>query len=432
MSFRKALSMVIALPLALSLSCLSPAPGGEQETTMGAHRPAESGIRYALCDKGLPQAGMWKCDPAFGDINRDGHIDLVATLRKGNGPHVFLGDSAGGWRDASEGLEAPIDNSCGGGVALGDVNRDGITDLALADHCHGLFVYLGSASGRWEVVARNLYPNTLPKAAADPAAYRGSEDLDLGDVDGDGALDIVAGATDEGGVSLYLGDGTGRGWTYTVADLPTAAPVNRVRFADTNADGSLDIVAACAEGPRVWHGNGRGGFTAASGGLPSPVVQGLYRGTDVGDMNGDGLLDLVTANWVDGPEVYLQSADGRWTKQPDVFPEMRGGAVGLALADIDGDKDLDIVTSGRLPQDVGFVYGVYILLGDGKGRFTYLRQSGLPEKGLAFTWGVAAADVNRDSIPDIVAGSGGIVGSAPGSTEEPAIPTRLPLWCGSR
>jgi len=387
-------------------------------------------VRYSLCDEGLPRSGMWKCDPVFKDINGDGNLDLAATPRKGNGPRVWFGDGTGRWQAASTGLQ--IDSSCGGGVALGDVNRDGFIDLALADHCHGLFVFLGDGAGKWQVTTRGLYPEPLARSANDADAFRGSEDLDLGDVNGDGALDIVAGATDEGGVALFLGDGTGKNWKFSPSkSLPPQGLANRVRFADTNADGYLDIVAAYNRGPRVWHGDGHGNFTAASDGLPEPIATGLYRGIDVGDVNGDGIMDLVTANWVDGPELYFQSRDGRWTKAPDVFPEMLGGAVGITLADIDGDKDLDIVTSGRLTQNVGFVYGVFVLLGDGRGGFTPLKRSGLLDTGLAFTWGVAVGDVNKDSVLDIVAGSGGLVATVPGP-EEPVIATRLPVWCGSR
>ena len=210
--------------------------------------------------------------------------------------------------------------------------------------------------------------------------------------------------------------------------MPTDGWGNRVMLTDINADGVPDLVAAHSAGPRVWLGDGSGGWIPASDGLPTPMLHGLYRGTAVGDVNEDGRLDIATANWVDGPEVYLQQLDGSWLKTPDVFPESVGGAVGLALGDADRDGHLDIVVSGRLTQDVGFVYGVFFLHGDGRGGWRYVENSGLPRTGLAFTWGVTFGDVNGDGVLDLAAGSGGIVATDPRTTK-PAIPTRLLVWC---
>ena len=378
-----------------------------------------------LCSAGLPNSGMWKCDPAFGDVNQDGFLDLAAIPRQGDGTHVWLGNGEGAWKDSSTGLNPGV-RSCGGGLSFGDVNNDGHLDLAVADHCHGVFVYLGDGAGHWKMVARGLH---APGAKA-RAETLGSEDLDLADVNGDGALDILAGSSDfDGtGISVYLGDGTGTNWVWMESGLPSHGSANRVRFSDVDGDGLPDVVATYGPGPRVWRGDGEGGWTPASVGLPAPMIHGLYRGLAVGDVNEDGRADLAAANWVDGPEVFLQGEDGAWTKTADVFPEMLGGAVGLSLNDMNRDGHLDLLVSGRLTQDVGFVYGVFLLLGDGQGNWTYVRDTGLPETGLAFTWGVAAGDVNGDGILDGVAGSGGIVATVPDVTE-PVVPPRLLCWC---
>ncbi len=388
---------------------------------------APSPVVLSLCTTGLPTIGMWKCDPVFTDVNKDGLPDLAAIPRQGNGPHVWLGNGKGDWTDTSSGLNPGV-RSCGGGLSFSDLNGDGHIDLAAADHCQGVFVYLGDGAGRWEMVTAGLYPHGLITHDTNREDILGAEDIDIGDANGDGFADLLVAATFAGGINLYLGDGTGSNWTWTRSDLPSTGWANRVMFTEVNGDGLRDIVAACSVGPRVWLGDGQGGWTPASIGLPEPIIHGLYRGIAVGDINEDGRPDLATANWVDGAEVYLQAEDGSWAKTPDVFPDMLGGAVGLALADIDVDGHLDLLVSGRLGTDVGFVYGVFLLLGDGSAQWTHVHESGLPKTGLAFTWGLATSDVNGDGTLDVAAGSGGIVATAPGP-KEPTIATRLPVWC---
>lgn len=389
--------------------------------------PAPPRMTFSFSSEGLPTRGNYKCDPVLADLNGDGLLDLAAHSRLGDGPQVWLGDRGGRWHEAVTGLGLG-DSSCGGGLCFGDVNQDGHLDLVLADHCQGLFVFLGDGAGRrWELVTQALYPHGIVPENADAADFVGAEDVALGDINGDGRLDLVAGSSDSGGIAMYFGDGTGRNWTLQSSDLPTSGLANRVQLTDINGDGRLDLVASYNAGPRVWWGDGKGGWQAASEGLPSPRFRGLFHGLDVGDVDEDGRLDIAVANWIDGPEVYLQQADGSWRKTPDVFPEMLGGACGLTMGDIDQDGHLDMVVSGRLTRAVGYVYGVFVLCGDGRGGWTYVRESKLPKVGLPFTWGIVLGDIDGDGVLDVVTGSGGIVATNP-DYAEPVIPAGVLVW----
>lgn len=398
---------------------------GPQPPQTTVHTPPAA--TFELCRAGLPERGNFKCDPAFGDVNGDGRLDLAAHPRLGGGPQVWLGNADGQWRSASEGL-AFGETCCGGGVCFGDVNLDGRLDLAVADHCQGLFVYLGNGAGRWEMVTRNLYPSESIAENESPDRYKGAEDVALGDVNGDGWLDLVAGASDTGGISIYFGDGTGRNWTENVSGLGTPRWVTRVLLVDVDQNDTLDLVASCNVGPRVWLGDGQGGWQSVSEGLPAPIFKGLYNGIAVGDVNEDGRRDVAAANWVDGPEVYLRQADQSWQQTPDVFPDLLGGSYGLALGDVDRDGHLDMIVSGRIPaREVGYVYGVFLLRGDGRGGWTYVSGSGLPESGLPFTWGIALGDVDGDGVLDVAAGSGGTVATNP-EYAQPLIPAGVLAW----
>lgn len=395
--------------------------GPNNRTTGATLRPE---ITFTLCSDGLPTTGMWKCDPILADFNGDGFLDLAALPRLGRGPRVWLGNGKGSWKESSTGLEMK-ESSCGGGLAAADVNGDGLLDLVIGDHCQGVYVYLGDGAGSWRMVTHAMNPTDLGTGES----YTGAEDLDVGDFNGDGFLDIVTGAQDNGGIQVYFGDGTGANWTRQKGSpLPATGWANRVRVCDLNNDGLPDLFASYGEGPRAWHGDGKGGWTPVFRGLPTPMVQGLFNGIDVGDVNHDGRMDVVLANWIDGPEVFIQEADGDWRDHGDVFPDMHGGAYGVKFEDLDGDGHLDIIASGRLTEDVGHVYGLFVLKGDGKGNWRHLKNTGLPETGLSTAWGITTGDVNGDGIPDIVFATGGIVGSEP-DRHEPVMPIRLQVWC---
>lgn len=432
-SFPSAVAVLAAICLA---SCAGP-----QTTPTKAPAPPEPSVKFRLSAAGLAETGMWKCTPVVHDINKDGHLDIMAIARLGDGPHVWLGNGQGAWTDASEGLRI-AEGSCGGGIAVGDINRDGKDDLAVADHCGGVFVYLAGPGGRWQPVVQRLHPakvNALFKDKKDDDTmqfFLGAEDIALGDINGDGLLDIVAVASDMGGFAVYLGDGTGKKWKELGAnglpdmanpepdDEDNAGWANQVDLRDVNRDGKLDVVASYFKGPRVWLGDGRGHFTAASTGLPTPSIGGLYRGIDMGDVNEDGLLDLVAANDVNGPEVFLQQPGGSWQYTGDIMPSLQNGALGVALGDFNGDRHLDLLVAGRRNKELGNNNGLFLLQGDGRGGWKELENTNLPGNGLSVAWGVAVGDFNEDGLLDAAAATGGIVAGM--STRSPKSPPRRP------
>lgn len=392
-------------------------------------------LQFAISStKGLPEKGFWKSVPVFEDVNKDGCLDLASTERLGEGARVWLGDCKGNWVDSSEGLKLPS-KSCGGGVSFADVNRNGILDMVVADHCLGIFVYLGDGKGKWQEVVGGLAPEvskTAPSNNDDDADDRksekflGAETLAVADVNGDGFVDIVAGAADSGGFTVYFGDGTGKNWKESRGDdgLPSfqdqepgdlyqAGWVNHLILRDVNKDGHLDVVAAYYYGPRVWLGDGKGKWKLYSEGLPTPAVGGIFRTVDTGDVNGDGLMDIVTANEVNGVEIYLQTADGTWDGPHDPLPGIRGGVRGVVLADLDGDGHLDVLASGAYEMNYGNNFGMFIARGNGKNGWVEVENTGLPRTGLSLDWGVAVGDVNKNGMLDIAVSTGGIVGELP-------------------
>ena len=400
---------------------------------------------------GLPLQGIWKSTPAVIDLNADGFSDLVALPRLGRGARVWLGNIDARWVDSSHGLE--LSGSCGGGVAAADLNRDGHLDLVVADHCDGVFVYLGDGQGRWTGVVAGLNPAAARRPASDDEddPFMGAEDVAIGDVNEDGFLDLVVTASNLGGFSVYLGDGSAKAWKeITDRDgLPSAVDAdgdddqfggwaNRVLLADVDGDKHLDVVATYHAGPRVWRGNGTARWESRSVGLPSPQAGGVYRALALGDVNGDGRVDVVTTNMIDGVEVYLQTDTGAWRQASSpALSSVAGGATAVALGDVDGDGALDLVVGGRRGR--GQSFGLFVFLGDGKGGWRETRTS-LPSGDYPFVWGITVADVNRDGALDVVVATGFTAEPHPtrsmGRMEQPAsgAPTghQLQVWINAR
>ncbi len=301
---------------------------------------------------------------------------------------------------------APIDNRVGlapeapGSAAVGDFNGDGNLDLVAVtaqtnpDGPGHLSILLGNGDGTFQP-AVNIPISFTPAAVA------------VGDFNGDGKLDVVA--TDSGfrqgnTVTVLLGNGDGTFQSprsFAAGRNPVAVAVG-----DVNGDGIPDIVTAniMDNTVSVLLGNGDGSFrnrvTYPVGVNPHSVA--------LADLQGNGRLDIVTANegFIDTPggvSVLLNNGDG--TFQPAVDSSIGSGERNLSplfvgVADFNGDGVPDVVTANT--SDVGD--SISILLGNGDGTFQPAqRMTNTPAASLA------VGDVNGDGVPDLVTTDRGFV-----------------------
>lgn len=373
----------------------SPA-GNSLAATAAAAGPAP--VHYAPARSGLPSSKIWKSQMAIGDIDRDGFPDLGTVSRLADGPYIWRNNGDGTWTSASNGL--PRESFCGGGMDFGDANGDGITDVGISDHCRGVFVFFGDGEGNWTDASAGL-----PRI--------GCEDFAFGDFNNDKCLDVAVVAASEEGVRAYTGNCKGE-WRESSTGLSGEEWGNGVATGDIDGDGNIDIAAAYSAGPRVWLGDGTGNWTAASVGLPAPEIHGLYWGVDLGDVNGDGKLDLASGAAIPGAEVFIQEQgeDGiRWRKASEGIIPLN--ALGVAFGDLDQDGSTDLVVAGKANlEEIGGVYGIFPFFGDGNGNWTYSPNTGLPTDGRERTWGVGVADFNKDKVPDVAAAFGDVLSPA--------------------
>jgi hypothetical protein len=181
----------------------------------------------------------------------------------------------------------------------------------------------------------------------------------------------------------------------------TTPPVNAastfatydLKAGDFNEDGKPDLVYSVGGSANVGILQNDGSGTHFTQSIfPTGTVNSLF--IDVGDVNGDGHLDVVTANTEDTISVLL--GDGHGHLAAPIDTSTTGEPVGVAVADIDGDGNADVVVAGEN-------HVVNVHWGDGTGHFptstTVLNDIN--------PWGVTVGDFNHDGRPDIATISGG-------------------------
>ncbi len=324
---------------------------------------------------GYDTGGSQAVSVAVADVNGDGRLDLVVANQLSDTVAVLLGNGDGTFQPAvTYNLTSMYTGTIPDSVTVADVNGDGRPDLVVAMYGTQVEVLLGNGDGTFQppVIYGQLCCGTGFVAVAD---VNGDGKPDLVVAKGNGSLETFP----MGAVSVMLGNGDGSFQPevdYLTGGLvPTAVDVR-----DVNGDGKPDLLVAndasawtidgFPSGPgsaSVLLGNGDGTFQPA---VLYPSGGPNYRSIAVGDVNGDGKLDLLLAAC---PESYCGSGgdgllavllgNGDGTFQPATFFDSGSvGAVSIAVADLNHDGRLDVALANWFDGNNYYSASVGVLL----------------------------------------------------------------------
>ena len=336
------------------------------------------------------ETGQQTMDVELADMNGDGLLDLIcANLSLANtiyyGHSTTLLDTVASW------VSTPAQSSRE--VDVGDFDSDGDLDLVFANFAQANALYLNDLTN----------PPSAP-LATDPVWFTGPTNrtlaLAFADLNGDGGFDIVAGNSDELNTTYVNLEPPLQAMPAWESEFPTPNRTKSVVLADVDNDGDLDL--ACGNGgadarPNVLYYNL--GSTFEDSPTWASVQARQTASIALGDIDSDGLLDMVAGNQgIAGEEnaAYEStlppfSRQTTWTSLPAEV------TTGVALADVNGDALLDLVCGNASDSSA-----LYINLGAGLGTqpawLAAMRQR---------TSGIVLGDVDSDGDVDLVCGNNG-------------------------
>ncbi|MEM7199025.1 MAG: VCBS repeat-containing protein [Planctomycetota bacterium] len=330
----------------------------------------------------LPPPGLFPVlATTLGDLDGDADLDLVVLSTRAPAVRLLLNDGAGFYDDAAASrFASPPDPAMA--IAVGDIDGDGDLDLFFATFLgNSNQLYLNDGAGSFTDASTTHLPG--PSSGTDAVAF--------GDVDADGDLDLLLAQGAYSGFArdlLYVNDGAGHFADVTSTQMPTRAEwSSSLSVGDVDADGDLDVVFGTRVAVygtrgqnRLYLNDGRGHFADAT---VTHMPGGIYATSAVrlGDLDADGDLDLVLANdglgtTYSGEQnlAYLNDGSGRFFDATGTsLPSKAGITKALALADLDGDRDLDVIFANSARSAyISRALENDVLLNDGAGHFQSL------------------------------------------------------------
>ncbi len=276
-------------------------------------------------------------DITIADFDRDGDLDIIIVSEDDQRNEYYLNDGRGYFTDHSYRL--PVTGTSNAVITM-EVNGDTFPDVLIGNAGSNICL-LNDGAGGWIVSDDRL-----------PKNNKTTQDLEVGDIDGDGDLDIICGNEDDN--EIWINDGQGYFTNETSTRLPLTAGAWETREADlgdVDGDGDLDLYLANVNfrqtkdhQNRLFINDGRGYFTDETPmRLPAEKMHSVDG--DFVDYDGDGDLDIITGNGFGNSfEFYENNEKGYFKNQTqNVLPaSVKGDGIDVEAADYNGDGRIDL------------------------------------------------------------------------------------------
>lgn len=364
----------------------------------------------------LPETAEWTNRVEVADVNQDGLVDLIfangGNYSEPGNPEpsrVFINQGPDKeFKEATSQVFSDLE-FLSRVIKTADLNQDGYLDILVGTTYQTQSELFFGAEDLSFTRATDHLPQKLASIG----------DLEFGDADLDGDLDIILADWGAGSnmnnsgarVMLWLNDGNGKFTDVTKVQMPDLLIQFSwdLEFFDFDNDFDLDIAVSCKRCPtgRIYENDGKGFFTDKR---MLPAYTNNYEFEPM-DLNQDGFLDLVTVNdgeivdgksWSRREHIFINDSAQRFSDQTQYLwkdeDNIGEDDNNVAFLDYDSDGDPDFILSSLTGDD-------RLLINDGQGKFS-LRKGVLSGEDTPLTLSLVFADINNDHKMDVIMGQG--------------------------
>ena len=292
----------------------------------------------------------WLRQVALADITGDGFVDIYAPNAWGLADMLYINDGTGKFADDAAN-RLPNLKSHAGATRFGDVDNDGDMDLLVGDHWTGLnggtiaHLYVNDGTGHFTESAFQL-----------PVTAQGDQpiDFDLLDMDGDFKLDLYINMHDGSRASVWKNDGMGQFSDVTAeAGIPAQKANGYYRYGpvacDVDGDGDLDVWQDNSVNPggreMLLINDGTGKFTDETGARVTGNPASDDNGLACVDVDGDGDFDVAIMSLGTPERVLINDGTGKFTFIDNGFTNVSDPTLWFDFGDLNGDGRLDVSTA---------------------------------------------------------------------------------------